>query len=105
LAGIALSKFGLMPDQFLKLTPRQFSFALDDAFKKEERRERFELEKMRLQTFHLVNIQLDRKNKISDIRKLMPFAWEKVKVHVPTAEDWERMDNIVKKCLAKQSTN
>lgn len=103
MGGIALAKFGIMPKQFYKLAPVEFDYALKDYFKEEERRERFELEKMRLQTLYLVNCQI--KDQISDPRKLMPFSWDIVEVYIPKDEDWEHFDNLIKSWQLKQSTN
>lgn len=103
MAGIALSKFGIMPADFYNLTPIEFSYALIDKFKSEERIERFELEKMRLQTLYLVNCHL--KDPPDSVTKLMPFKWDEVQKaveFVPTEEDWKYYDELAKKWQPKQ---
>jgi len=103
MAGMALSRFGLMPQQFYDLTPKEFELALDDYDEAEERREKFELEKMRLQTLYLVNVHI--KDKVTDLRKFMPFEWDKYEVYVPTDADWKHFDELVKSWQVKQSPN
>lgn len=86
-----------MPAQFYELTPREFNAALKISNDYDETLQRFELEKMRLQTLYLINVHLDKKDKITDVRKLMPFAWDQVQVHIPTQDDWEKFDKIAQK--------
>jgi len=53
---------------------------LCEAFsEKTTEQEQLEWERVRFSTWHLVNIQLDRKNKLRTPQKLIRFAWEKVK--------------------------
>lgn len=92
-----------MPDQFYDLAPIEFETALEDYKNVSEDKQRFELEKMRIQTLYLFNTQV--KNPVTDVRKFMPFEWDKTVIYIPTNEDWQYFDNIVKKWQAKQSTN
>lgn len=83
------------------MCPVEFFAALADWEKTETARQRFEMEKMRLQTLYLVNIQLDKHSKITDVRRLMPLPWDEFKIHIPTPEEWQEIDAINKKVLAK----
>jgi len=65
---------------------------LQDWQETEERLERFELEKMRIQTAYMVNCQI--KDPIRDIRKFMPFPWDTIEVYVPTEIEWEKADRM-----------
>jgi len=89
--------------QFYDLTPIEFDFALQEYNKIQEEREKFELEKMRLQTLYLVNVHL--KNTINDVRKLMPFTWDKFEVYVPTEIEWDELQKLADKIWQKQSQN
>jgi len=95
LAGIAVNRLNLSVNEFLSLTPRVFDYALRDYAKLKEERERFELEKMRLQTWVLYNTQI--KDPIRDIRKFMPFEWDKIEAYMPTNEEWQKYDELIKK--------
>jgi len=94
-----------MPAQFYELSPAEFNEGLHEWNEIYESQQRFELEKMRLQTLYLVNVQLDKNNRFNDARKFMPFAWDHIEVFVPTKEDWEHFDKLVKSWQAKPSTN
>ncbi len=63
--------------------------------KNEETKLNAEWEKTRIQTWHLLNIQLDRKNKISydDFKKtIWPFVWETPEIKETPVIDWEEKD-------------
>jgi hypothetical protein len=53
-------------------------------------------ERTRVQTWHLLNIQLDQKNKISYDKfkvKHWPFAWEQPEIQEIPVINWEEKDN------------
>ncbi len=102
---MALSRFGLMPAQFYKLCPVEFYQALADYDKQLGQQERASLEMMRLQTFYLLKPHMQ-KHASNDLRKFMPFPWDKFEVHIPTQEEWAEIAEMNKKLWeAKQSMN
>ena len=105
MAGVALCKFGLTPDKFYNLIPVEFTQALQQWNTDREAQERFELEKMRLQTLYLMNVHL--KTPLKKVTDLMEFEWDKKEseVFIPTTEDWQHFDKLGKKWQLKQSTN
>lgn len=100
-----MSRLHITPAQFYNLTPLEFDEALVDWNKVEESRQHFELEKMRIQTLYLVNIQLKKEDQIKDARKLITFPWDKIDVYIPTVEDWAHFEKLADKWRQKQSTN
>jgi len=57
---------------------------------------------MRLQTLYLINIQIDKKDRIKEPSKLMPFSWDKenikaIEVEVPTTKEWSELDEKLSK--------
>ena len=61
------------------------------------------MELMRLQCAHIAAAYS--KDKITDLNKFMPFAWDKIETYEPKKEDWEQFDKLVQKWHQKQSTN
>ncbi len=59
---------------------------------------RLDMERMRLQTFNLVNIQIDRKDRYKSLNKFMPFVWDIIpkesieEEKVMTEDDWAKYD-------------
>ena len=53
---------------------------------------------MRLQTFYLLNIQLDTKDRFTSTTEMMPFIWDEKSEEINnigyTTEDWEELDKI-----------
>lgn len=68
--------------------------------KEQETQYRIEMERMRLQTFYLINIQLKKDDKYETLTKLMPFDWDKKETKPKidndaiewTEDDWEKID-------------
>jgi hypothetical protein len=92
-------------EQFLDLTPFEFYEALRE---REDHEDQLTLayvrticETVRLQTYHLVNIQLPKGKKISNVKKLMLFKWEK---EPQPAQTQDQMKAIMK-ALAKGLSN
>lgn len=55
--------------------------------------QQFAAELMRLQTVHLININLKPQNQIQDVRKLIKFPWENdIKEEIAGDIDWERLE-------------
>lgn len=81
-------------ETFLDLTPKEF---FDVLYDKEEHEKDIILaqvrticDTIRLQTYHLVNVQLSEKKKIRDSKQLMKFEWDKPKP-TQTAEDMKKV--------------
>ena len=61
---------------------------------------KLDMERMRIQTFYLMNIQIDKKDRFKTVQKMMPFEWDKdiakqgQEEQPPTEEDWERFDTL-----------
>ena len=91
--------------QFMDLTPLEFYHALQDRDDAIEAGRRFELEKMRLQTFYLYNMSRTKKaDQARNVKKFMTFAWERAAVEPPrilTEEEWKELDEKVKRLTAK----
>jgi len=96
--------FGLSPNAFLAYTPLEFNRLLIVKADEKYNNYKIDMERMRLQTLYLVNVQI--KDKIKDATKLMPFDWDEnthkndVDAKPMTEEDWEALDkfaNINKK--------
>ncbi len=78
---MALARFGISYRAFLDITPREFYLALeDDGKQKKDKMDavvRPICETIRLQTFHLVNVQLAKKDQVTDEKRLIPFPWDR----------------------------
>lgn len=68
---------GLSKEEFYDLTPIEFDFALKEYNEKEHSRQRFELTKMRLQTFMLIQYLSMSEVRFSTVQELLPFEWDK----------------------------
>ena len=79
MVGLGLSNFGLTAEQFMELTPAEFEDALINDGRNQERLWRQDMERMRIQTLALVNIQMEQKNQFSSAEKFMAFPWDKYK--------------------------
>jgi hypothetical protein len=86
---------GLNYNEFYRLTPIEFYYALKDWKECQENNQRFSLEVMRLQTFYLLNIQLSRENRYRKPSDMMPFTFDKDKIdddfEIPTPEKWKQL--------------
>lgn len=89
-----------MPKDFYKLAPIEFDYALED-WQSEDRNK---WERMRLNTFHLLNIHL--KKQLKHVWELMPFDWDKIPEKIEFSDEYiERIkarDKKVFEILAKQ---
>ena len=50
---------------------------------------------MRLQTYFLINIQIDSKKQLKDVKDLFRFKWEEIKTNEITVPDWEQLQNEI----------
>ena len=88
--------FNLPPDVFLAYTPKEFDKLLMVKGDEKNNQYKLDMERMRLQTLYLVNVQI--KDKIKEASKLMPFPWDSdgvkndTDVKPMTDEDWEALD-------------
>ena len=105
---MVLSRLKLTPPQFYDLTPVEFYEALSDHELEIENNRRFELEKMRIQTFYLINIQLPISKRLKQPKELISFEWEqsendknKPEPQILTEQEWLELDEKVKKISAK----
>ena len=93
--------FGLACDVFLAYTPLEFDRLLVVKAEQQYNDYKLDMERMRLQTLYLVNVQI--KDKIQDARKLMPFEWDGADFQKNdtdgremTEEDWALLDSKFK---------
>ncbi len=95
--GTAAALLGYNEDDFDRSTPREIYFAFK-AFAEERSNQVFELNKMRLQTMPLYNLQIPKEtDRIKDPRELLIFQHddplpEAAEIKIPTPEEWEEMD-------------
>lgn len=85
----------MTPDRFLEYTPQELAGVLFYLHKNEEAKLNAEWERTRIQTWHLLNIQLDRNNKIAYDQfkqSYWPFAWEKPVITEVPEIDWAERD-------------
>lgn len=86
-------------EDFLDLTPKEFFEALWEREEFEEKRIVAHIrpicETIRMQTLHLMNIQLPKGEKIYNLKRLMKFKWEKEEETRP-AQTFESMRSIMK---------
>ena len=100
LIALSVVYFGLNEAEFLEYTPLEFNKLLE--IKQNERTNdwKLDMERMRMQTFYLLNIQIEKKNRFKSVGSMMPFEWDvKDKQAVddtrePTEEEWEHYDTI-----------
>lgn len=77
MCGVAVSRLGITPRDFYDLTPVELRYALEDEQEVYESRLKPTLEVIRLQTLILRNVHYERKDQISDPKRLFPFPWDK----------------------------
>ena len=51
---------------------------------------------MRIQTFYLVNLQLDPKNTLNDVKDLMKFNWEEEIIQAKEP-DWAELERNIQR--------
>lgn len=70
----------MSPEAYLAMTPLEFFLALknQDKYEMDKAEAHFRplMEAIRLQTYHQVNIQLGKKDKIRNPKRLMEFSWD-----------------------------
>ena len=82
--------------QFYESAPIEIDSALEDwenVRQYEDEKHHAELEMLRLQTSYLLNVQLDKKSRIKDPKKLIQFGWEieeKIK-HEQSVDDQKKV--------------
>ena len=92
--------FGLSSDAFLAYTPLEYDKLLVVKADEKYNAYKLDMERMRLQTLYLVNVQI--KDKIKDATKLMPLPWDKdtskndTDGREMTEEDWALLDRKFK---------
>lgn len=59
---------------------------------------------MRLQTFFLLNVQLERKNQIKEVEKLISFPWDKKNSEPVKKQSVEEMKQILIGITKKSNT-
>lgn len=90
-----MAALGISPAQFWESTPAEIYYALDAYSKERIDSIKEGWEQMRIQTYYLINIQLDKKSKIDyDAFKhfYMPYSWDKPIVQEVPEIDWEERD-------------
>lgn len=98
LLGYALGTLGLCYDDFLRLTPGEFSAVCQKYNTQVEIHERAEWERMRMLAW--VMIQPYTKKKISP-RELFNFEWDKAEVKVSATDDKAALNRIMKRIRGK----
>lgn len=94
LAGVALSRLGIVPGQFYDLTPVEFDHAIRDHDELEnvkykaiklliETNQRTLWEAIRWQTMYIYNANAKREKQVRDPKKLGKFSWEEIKKQTP----------------------
>lgn len=107
----ALSRFGMLFEEFLELTPVEFFDALTDKVKHEEElvlsQVRIICETLRLQTAHIVNVVKGAMGgrAIKDERKLMKFPWERAIKPAQTREEMKAIMKAIAKGVPKKKKN
>lgn len=93
---LALSRFGMPLNVFLDLTPKEFFNSLREREKHEGDvimgQVRTICETIRLQTLHLLNVQLPKGKKIRQPKQIMKFKWDQAQ----PAQTVEEMKQIMK---------
>lgn len=74
--GVALGELGMGSRDFWEMRLKDFFLKWRHAREAEQRGRVFEAELVRMQTVALVNVQLERRHRIKDARKLWRFPWE-----------------------------
>ena len=89
------ARLQLSHKDFNELTPVELYEAFKALNEAEYEHYKRDMEVMRLQTLHLINIQLKRDDRLTDPRQLMTFAWEdklEEEVEILTEDEWSELD-------------
>lgn len=86
---IGFGELRLNPISFYSMTTEELFCAIHGARRVIEMQERSEWERMRMQTFYLLQPQV-KKNSLRKPTQLMKFDWDQVVVPAPTQREFER---------------
>ena len=90
-----MSRFGIGYDTFLDLVPIELYLALEDDLELRQYQIKTISESIRTSTLHLMNVQLARKDKVRDEKKLWGFSWDG-EDEGKESQTKEQMKNIMK---------
>jgi hypothetical protein len=98
-----------MPDQFWFLRPSDFDRILRITILKRDQDTEEKWQRMRLQTWYLLNVQLDKKHRISTPEKLFRLTSEQVEERQLTEDEiawlkednWDELDDMFKQLKKK----
>jgi len=80
----------LSPEEFYRMTWAEYDLMCEGYAGKQERQSKERWEIGRWITFHLLNVQLERKNRLKRFTDLTRFPWEKAEHKGPqTPEEWD----------------
>ena len=71
-----MARFGIGYDTFLDLTPVEVYLAFEDDMESKKYQVKTISESIRHSTKHLMNVQLARKDRVKDEKKLWQFGWD-----------------------------
>lgn len=92
---MVLARLKLSHKDFNELTPIELYEAFKALNEAEYEQYKRDMEIMRTQTIHLINIQLKKEDRFSDPRQLMTFAWEtklEEDIEILDEEQWKELD-------------
>ena len=81
--------------EFYDLSPVEFYYAMEEYSEIQKEKHRIVFDSMRLQTVFLLNVQLAKKDKISDVTKLMKFPWDKEQPKEVRKQSVEEMKQVL----------
>ena len=103
MCGVVVSSLHISPLEFWESTPIEIYYSLENYANNRIDSIKEEWERMCLQTYHLINIQIDKNNQLSynKFKTYMPFTWdepfkeEEINLEVidKTFEDFEKFMN------------
>ncbi len=96
---IGFGALNLSPEQFGRMRIADFFLKLFGYREEEEIKQRQLAELVRLQTVELINIQLEKKNRIKKPSELWQFPWEKVEIkqeQITEKEQVQRFTRLLK---------
>jgi len=93
---LALSRFGITPEEFYELSPVEFYLALADWNKKQENEIKVQYESVRYLAVHIWNAAgKSLKRPISDAQKQLPLPWDKENVKLQSIEEQKRQLKLI----------
>ena len=93
---MALGQMNMSEKEFGEMELSTFFLKLFYFRKQQEEVMRYQAELSRLQTFHLINIQLSEKNKFAKPQDMYTFEWEEKKVQTNTMTQQELAEEVRK---------